>query len=113
MTGFYRDGACQTGPDDLGIHTVCAEMTEQFLNYTKAQGNDLTTPFPDADFPGLKPGERWCLCASRWHEAYMDGVAPPVILEATHVKTLDTVSLFILKKNSVNTATSPKPDSMA
>jgi uncharacterized protein (DUF2237 family) len=88
MTGFYRDGTCHTGSEDRGAHVVCAEMTEAFLSYTRAQGNDLSTPMPIYQFPGLKPGDRWCLCASRWKEAYDDGVAPPVILAATHEAAL-------------------------
>lgn len=88
MTGFYRTGTCQTGPRDTGSHVVCAIMTEEFLSYTKAQGNDLSTPRPEYDFPGLKPGDGWCLCALRWKEAYDAGVAPPVKLEATHEAAL-------------------------
>ncbi|ESA32335.1 hypothetical protein N836_27480 [Leptolyngbya sp. Heron Island J] len=98
MTGFYRDGTCNTGPNDLGSHVVCAEVTEEFLTYTKAQGNDLSTPMPMYQFPGLKPGDRWCLCASRWKEAHEAGFAPKVVLAATHESALKTVSLEILKK---------------
>lgn len=101
MTGFYRDGLCQTGPQDRGVHVVCAELTEAFLTYTKAQGNDLSTPRPEHNFPGLKPGDKWCLCASRWQEALEDGVAPPVDLEATHSSALDHVSMDDLKANAV------------
>lgn len=97
-TGFYRDGFCNTGPMDMGSHVICAEMTEAFLTYTKAQGNDLSTPVPDYQFPGLKPGDRWCLCASRWQEALKDGVAPPVLLSATHEKALEVVSLADLQQ---------------
>lgn len=93
MTGFYRDGTCQTGPEDRGVHVVCAQLTEAFLSYTKAQGNDLSTPRPEYNFPGLKPGDKWCLCAARWQEALADGVAPPVILESTHYAALEHVSL--------------------
>lgn len=100
-TGFYRDGCCETGPNDHGVHVVCAEMTEQFLNYTKAQGNDLSTPRPEYDFPGLKPGERWCLCASRWQEALDDGVAPRVHLQATHENALKHVTLEDLKRKAI------------
>lgn len=96
MTGYYRDGKCNTGAGDFGAHVVCAQVTEEFLGYTKAQGNDLTTPV--ASFPGLKPGDRWCLCASRWKEAFDDGVAPPVILESTHASALEYVSLDQLKQ---------------
>ena len=93
LTGFYRDGCCETGPDDHGTHVVCAVMTAEFLGFTRARGNDLSTPRPAYRFPGLVPGDRWCLCVSRWREALAVGVAPPVVLEATHVRTLDVVSL--------------------
>ncbi len=101
MTGFYRDGFCQTGARDLGSHTVCAVMTEEFLAFTKKQGNDLSTPAPHFNFPGLKSGDRWCLCVSRWKEAYDAGVAPPVILEATHERALGVASLTELKGSGV------------
>ena len=97
MTGFYRDGCCNTGAGDLGSHTVCAQMTEAFLSYTKAQGNDLSTPMPMYSFPGLKPGDRWCVCAARWQQAYDDGVAPPVALAATHETALQVIPLKILQ----------------
>ncbi len=90
-TGFYRDGFCRTGPEDVGTHVVCAIMTEEFLGYTKAQGNDLSTPIPIYQFPGLQPGDKWCLCASRWKQAYKAGKAPEVILEATHEKALQLI----------------------
>ncbi len=93
LTGFFRDGHCTTGPQDLVTHTVCAVVTEAFLAHTAAQGNDLITPRPDLRFSGLKPGDRWCLCASRWAEALEAGVAPPVVLEATHSNTLKAVAL--------------------
>ncbi|MFP4095195.1 MAG: DUF2237 family protein [Cyclobacteriaceae bacterium] len=96
-TGFYRDGYCHTGPEDAGTHVVCAEMTDEFLEYTKGQGNDLSTPMPAFGFPGLKAGDKWCLCASRWREAFKAGVAPPVVLESTHEKALEFVSLEELK----------------
>jgi hypothetical protein len=86
LTGFYRDGTCRTGADDQGVHTVCARVTAEFLAFSKAHGNDLSTPRPD--FPGLKPGDRWCLCAARWQEAFEAGKAPAVVLEATHEATL-------------------------
>tara|TARA_B100001250_G_scaffold408023_1_gene429730 strand:- start:258 stop:638 length:381 start_codon:yes stop_codon:yes gene_type:complete len=98
MTGWYRDGACKTDPADLGMHTVCAVMTDSFLTYSKAQGNDLITPMPQYGFKGLKTGDHWCLCAPRWKEAYEDGMAPMVNLEATEVSTLQIVELEILKK---------------
>ena len=92
-TGFYRDGCCETGPEDLGTHTVCAIMTEEFLQFTLSMGNDLTTPRPEYQFPGLKAGDKWCLCVSRWVQAYHAGVAPMVIPEATNEKTLQYVSM--------------------
>jgi uncharacterized protein (DUF2237 family) len=92
-TGFLRDGLCHTGAHDLGSHTVCALMTEAFLDYSREQGNDLTTPAPEYAFPGLKPGDRWCVCAVRWLEAAEAGVAPPVILDATHERALRRISL--------------------
>ncbi|MGY6744122.1 MAG: DUF2237 family protein [Cecembia sp.] len=98
MTGFYRNGCCETGEDDLGTHTVCAVMTKEFLEFSLSRGNDLLTPRPEYLFPGLKPGDRWCLCASRWVEAYRAGSAPKVILEATHEKTLQYVPLEELVK---------------
>ncbi|MEL6350931.1 MAG: DUF2237 domain-containing protein [Cyanobacteria bacterium J06627_28] len=101
MTGFYRDGICQTGPQDRGVHVVCAEMTSAFLSYTKAQGNDLSTPQPAYNFPGLKPGDKWCLCASRWKEAMEDGVAPPVDLAATHKAALQHVTLDDLQRHTI------------
>jgi uncharacterized protein len=99
VTGFYRNGCCETGPDDGGVHTVCARVTEEFLTYSAERGNDLTRA--DAGFPGLKPGDRWCLCASRWKEALEAGAAPQVVLEATHAVTLHVVSLDELKKHAV------------
>ncbi len=96
-TGFYRDGCCNTGPSDQGLHLVCAEATEDFLKFSAARGNDLTTPNPSSDFPGLQPGDRWCLCVQRWQEALQAGVAPPVILEATHISTLEFVTLEELR----------------
>lgn len=102
MTGYYRDGKCNTGAGDFGAHVVCAEMTEEFLAFTKSRGNDLSTPVPAFNFPGLKPGDRWCLCASRWKEAMDAGMAPRVVLESTHASTLEYVSLSDLKKFAVN-----------
>lgn len=100
-TGFLRDGYCCTGPDDLGRHTVCAQMTEEFLAFSLSQGNDLVTPRPEYDFPGLKPGDRWCLCVSRWEEAFLVGIAPPVFLAATHENALDVVELDELQAHAV------------
>lgn len=102
MTGFYRDGCCNTGPDDLGVHTVCTQVTEEFLAFSRVRGNDLTTPVPEYGFPGLKPGDRWCLCAARWKEALDAGVAPPVVLTATHEATLEYVPLEALKKHAID-----------
>ena len=101
LTGFFRDGCCNTSAQDFGVHTVCSQVTEQFLSYSKAQGNDLSTPRPEFGFDGLKPGDRWCLCAPRWKEAYEDGMAPKVVLEATHIRTLDYVDLEILRAHAV------------
>jgi uncharacterized protein (DUF2237 family) len=98
MTGWYRDGYCRTGPGDVGLHLVAAVMTREFLEFSRAQGNDLSTPRPELGFPGLKPGDRWCVCASRWSEAEAAGVAPPVRLEATHVATLGLIPLPLLKR---------------
>ena len=100
VTGFYRNGCCETGPHDLGLHTVCAVMTEAFLEFSQSVGNDLSTPQPDAEFPGLKPGDRWCLGAPRWKEALDAGVAPPVVLECTHEETLAIVPLGVLKDHA-------------
>jgi len=102
MTGFYRDGKCNTGAGDMGAHIVCAQVTAEFLAYTKAQGNDLSSPAPMYGFPGLKPGDCWCLCASRWQQALEDGVAPPVKLAATHAIALEHVSLDDLKHYAVD-----------
>ena len=99
-TGFYRDGCCNTGPQDMGSHTVCAIMTEEFLAFTKARGNDLSTPLPAYRFPGLKPNDRWCLCVKRWKEAYDHGYAPPVVLESSHQKALEVVSLDQLRQHA-------------
>jgi len=97
MTGWYRDGFCKTDNRDAGVHTVCAQMTEQFLSYTKTKGNDLSTAHPPV-FPGLKPGDRWCLCAARWKEAFMAGLAPPVVLSATHQNSLRITTLSELAR---------------
>ncbi len=101
ITGFYRDGFCSTGIDDSGIHVVAAIVTDQFLQYSKARGNDLITPYPAYGFPGLKAGDKWCLCAARWKEAYDAGVAPPVVLEATHEKALEYATLEELKGEKI------------
>lgn len=102
MTGFYRNGRCDTGPQDVGRHVVCVLMTEAFLDFSRSRGNDLSTPAPQFDFPGLKPGDRWCLCAARWQEALEAGQAPQVILAATHEAALKVVSLADLKRHALD-----------
>ena len=102
MTGFYRTGCCHTGEDDIGLHTVCVEMSAEFLAFSKLRGNDLSTPLPEFGFPGLNPGDRWCLCAERWKEALDAGMAPRVILRATHENTLKVVSLEDLKRYAID-----------
>lgn len=101
MTGFYRDGCCNTGGQDLGIHVVCAKMTKEFLEFSRSSGNDLTTPNPLYAFPGLKPGDQWCLCAARWKEAYDAGMAPKVKLDATHVSALEYASIEELTEHAI------------
>jgi len=98
LTGYFRDGFCNTDSSDFGTHTVCAIMTQAFLDYTLSKGNDLSTPKSAYNFPGLKPGDKWCLCALRWYEAYKAGVAPQLILEATHQKTLEFVPIDVLQE---------------
>ena len=102
LTGFFRDGCCNTGPEDRGLHTVCVVLTAPFLDFSKSAGNDLSTPMPQYGFAGLKPGQRWCLCAARWQEAFEAGAAPQVVLEATHAVTLQVVSLADLKKHAIS-----------
>ncbi|MFO1066497.1 MAG: DUF2237 domain-containing protein [Pirellulales bacterium] len=102
LTGFFRDGCCNTGADDLGLHTVCAVMTEDFLAFSKSRGNDLSTPIPAYDFPGLKEGDRWCLCVLRWKEALESDMAPQVVLGATHMSVLEFVDLDVLKTYAVD-----------
>ena len=101
VTGFFRNGCCETGPHDVGLHTVCAVMTAEFLAFSKMMGNDLSTPVPEYGFPGLKPGDRWCLCALRWKEALDAGAAPQVVLASTHEETLAIVPLGVLKDHAV------------
>jgi uncharacterized protein (DUF2237 family) len=101
LTGFYRNGCCSTGPEDLGSHTVCVVLTAEFLDYSKSVGNDLSTPRPEWGFAGLNPGDRWCLCASRWLEAYQAGYAPEVVLGATHARALDVVPIELLTSLAV------------
>lgn len=102
ITGFYRTGKCDTGPGDDGLHVVCAKMTAEFLKFSRSRGNDLSTPYPEAGFPGLKPGDRWCLCAARWKEAMEAGAAPPVMLAGTHMSALEFVSLDELTAHAVD-----------
>ena len=102
VTGFYRDGCCSTGPDDLGSHTVCAVVTAEFLAHQQRVGNDLVTPRPEYRFPGLQPGDRWCVVAARWLEAYEDGAPAPVVLAATHERALEIVPLDALRENAVD-----------
>ena len=101
-TGFFRDGCCNTGPEDVGSHTVCTLMTADFLAFSARAGNDLSTPMPEFGFPGLKPGDRWCLCAPRWQEAFAAGMAPKVVLAATHESALDYCQLAHLKKHALD-----------
>lgn len=102
LTGFFRDGCCATGPEDRGMHTVCAEMTAEFLAFSKARGNDLSTPVPAFGFAGLRPGDRWCLCAARWREALEAGRAPRIVLGATNESTLEIVDLAALKAHALD-----------
>ena len=102
LTGFYRDGCCNVGGDDVGVHAVCAQMTDEFLAFSVAQGNDLVTPQPAVGFAGLVAGDRWCLCAPRWQEAYDAGVAPPVYLAATHIHALEWCSLEALREHALD-----------
>ena len=102
VTGFYRTGCCETGPEDLGVHTVCIEATEAFLAFSKSRGNDLSRPRADFGFPGLKAGDRWCVCAARWQEALEAGAAPRVVLAATHEATLEVVRLADLKRYALD-----------
>lgn len=101
-TGYYRNGCCDTGHDDVGMHTVCAVMTDAFLAYSRLAGNDLSTPRPNLGFPGLVAGDRWCLCVGRWREAFAAGMAPPVVLAATHEETLAVIPLDVLKELAVD-----------
>jgi uncharacterized protein (DUF2237 family) len=101
-TGFYRDGCCNTGAEDLGLHVVCVQVTAECLEVARAQGNDLVTPMPEFGFPGLKPGDRWCVCAATWRQAFEAGVAAPVVLAATHEETLAVVPLSALKEHALD-----------
>ena len=102
LTGFYRDGCCRTGADDIGLHVVCAQMTAEFLEFSRRRGNDLITPRPEFLFPGLKPGDCWCLCAARWQEALEAGVAPPIKLAATHMSALEFISMADLERYAID-----------
>lgn len=104
MTGFHRDGCCATGPEDIGSHTVCAVMTADFLAFSALRGNNLSTPMPAYGFPGLKPGDRWCLCAPRWQEALLAGAAPNVVIRATEMNALDHCGMDDLKRLAIDLA---------
>jgi uncharacterized protein len=107
VTGFYRDGCCSSGPEDLGSHTVCSVMTAEFLAHQRAVGNDLSTPVPAYQFPGLQPGDRWCVVAARWLQAYEAGVAAPVVLASTHERALEVVPLAALREHAVDVPDDP------
>lgn len=107
LTGFYRDGCCNTGPEDLGSHTVCAVVSAEFLAHQQAVGNDLSTPRPEYGFRGLQPGDRWCVCAARWLQAYDDGAPAPVVLAATHARALEVVPLEALQAHAVDVPADP------
>ena len=107
VTGFYRDGCCSTGPEDVGSHTVCAVVTAEFLVHQKLVGNDLSTPRPEWRFPGLQPGDRWCVVAVRWLQAYEDGAAAPVVLASTHERALDVIPLEMLREHAVDVPADP------
>lgn len=107
VTGFYRDGCCNTGSDDLGNHTVCAVVSAEFLAHQRSVGNDLSTPRPEYGFVGLRPGDRWCVCAERWMQAYEDGAAAPVILAATHQRALEVVPVLALREHAVDVPLDP------
>jgi uncharacterized protein (DUF2237 family) len=107
VTGFYRDGSCSCGPSDVGLHAVCAVVTAEFLEHQRSVGNDLVTPHPEWDFPGLRPGDRWCVVAARWAQAYQDGVAAPVVLAATNERALEVVPLAWLREHAVDVPTDP------
>lgn len=109
VTGYFRDGSCRSGAEDVGRHTVCAVMTEEFLAHQQAVGNDLSTPLPEYRFPGLRPGDRWCVVAARWLQAYEDGFAAPVVLASTHQRALEVVPLRALQEHSVDVPGDPGP----
>lgn len=107
LTGFYRDGSCHTGPQDRGRHTVCAVVTREFLDHQRSIGNDLSTPVPQFRFPGLAPGDRWCVTALNWLRAHDDGTAAPVVLASTHERTLDVIALAVLEQHAVDVPSDP------
>jgi hypothetical protein len=107
LTGFYRDGCCSSGPEDLGSHTVCAVVTREFLEHQQSVGNDLSTPHPEWQFPGLQPGDRWCVVAVRWLQAYQDGVAAPVVLASTNERALDVIPLRLLEEHAIDVPEDP------
>ena len=107
VTGFYRDGCCTSGPEDVGSHTVCAVLTAEFLEHQRSVGNDLVTPRPEWQFPGLRPGDRWCVVAARWAQALQDGVPAPVVLASTHERALDVVPLEALQAHAVDVPDDP------
>jgi uncharacterized protein (DUF2237 family) len=107
VTGFYRDGSCACGPDDIGLHAVCAVVTPEFLEHQQRVGNDLVTPHPEWAFPGLEPGDRWCVVAARWLQAYEDGVAPPVVLASTSERALEVIPLDALREYAVDVPSDP------
>ncbi len=107
LTGFYRDGCCSTGPDDVGSHTVCAVVSREFLDHQTRTGNDLSTPRPEYGFPGLRPGDRWCVCAARWLQAYTDGAPAAVVLASTHVRALELIPLHALRQHAVDVPSDP------
>jgi uncharacterized protein len=107
VTGFFRDGCCSTGPEDVGSHTVCAVMTREFLAHQRSVGNDLVTPQPQWHFPGLSPGDRWCVVAARWLQAHQDGAAAPVVLASTHARTLEIVALDVLRQYAADVPSDP------
>lgn len=107
VTGFYRDGCCTSGPEDLGNHSVCAVVTEEFLQHQREIGNDLATPHPELGFAGLRPGDRWCVCASRWMQSYEAGVAAPILLASTNARALEVVPLEALRENAVDVPADP------
>ena len=108
VTGFYRDGSCTCGPEDVGLHAVCAVITAEFLEHQRSVGNDLTTPRPEWSFPGLQPGDRWCVVAARWRQAYEEGLAAPVVLASTHERALDVIPLGWLREHAVDVPSDPR-----